>query len=87
MLCLLQLPSEETISLSGGFFYARCSREQSQRGNCSARSGGRTVLYRKGKPAFAIVPAEDAEYMQKLENELDNRLADEAPPGIRKAFR
>ena len=31
----------------------------------SARSGGRTVLYRKGKPAFAIVPAEDAEYMQK----------------------
>ena len=44
----------------------------------SARSGGRTVLYRKGKPAFAIVPAEDAEYMQKLEVELDNRLADEA---------
>jgi len=78
MLCLLQLPSEETISLSGGFFYARCSREQSQRGNCSARSGGRTVLYRKGKPAFAIVPAEDAEYMQKLEDELDNPLADEA---------
>lgn len=44
----------------------------------SARSGGRTVSYRKGKPAFAIVPAEDAEYMQKLEDELDNRLADEA---------
>ena len=41
----------------------------------SARSGGRTVLYRKGKPAFAIVPAEDAEYMQKLENELNNRLS------------
>ena len=35
-------------------------------------------MYRKGKPAFAIVPAEGAEYMQKLEDELDNRLADEA---------
>ena len=33
----------------------------------SARSGGRTVLYRKGKPAFAIVPAEDAEYMQLVD--------------------
>ena len=43
-----------------------------------ASQGERIVFRPKDEPAFAVVPVEDAEYMERLEDELDNRLADEA---------
>lgn len=44
-----------------------------------ARHGERTIVRcdDEGK-IFAIVPIEDAEYMERKEIELDNKLADEA---------
>ena len=43
-----------------------------------AQHGERTIFRRKSGVAFAVVPVEDAEYMEYLEDELDNKLADEA---------
>lgn len=43
-----------------------------------AQHGERTIFRRKSGAAFAIVPVEDAEYLERLEDELDNRLADQA---------
>ena len=43
-----------------------------------AGQGERVIIRRKGKPSFAIVPVADAEYMQRIEDELDIRLIREA---------
>jgi hypothetical protein len=40
--------------------------------------GERLHFHPADGPAFAVVPIEDAEYMERREDELDNRLADEA---------
>ncbi len=40
----------------------------------ASERGERTVFSRGGKTAFAIVPAEDAEYLQQLEDEMDLQL-------------
>jgi prevent-host-death family protein len=45
--------------------------------------GERVVLERQGQPVAALVPMEDLEYLERLEDEYLNRLADasEAEPG------
>lgn len=40
--------------------------------------GERIVFTRHGKPAAALVHVEDYEFLQRLENELDIKLASEA---------
>jgi prevent-host-death family protein len=36
-----------------------------------ASSGERVIVERRGKPLFALVPVEDAEFMERLEDEQD----------------
>ncbi len=43
-----------------------------------AQEGERIVLYRDGKPVAAIVPPEDATFMDQLEDQLDIEAAREA---------
>jgi antitoxin (DNA-binding transcriptional repressor) of toxin-antitoxin stability system len=43
-----------------------------------AGRGERTIVRQKGKPSFAVVPAADAEYMQRIEDELNLRLLRDA---------
>jgi prevent-host-death family protein len=47
-------------------------------GNRAAFRGERIVVERRGKNLFAIVPVEDAELLERLEDEADIRLAREA---------
>ena len=44
--------------------------------NRAGLRGERILLTRNGKPIAAIVPFEDAEFMQKREDEIDIREAD-----------
>jgi prevent-host-death family protein len=39
---------------------------------------GRTLLTREGRPVAALVPIEDVEALEAMEDELDSRLAAEA---------
>ncbi len=43
-----------------------------------AQEGERIVLYQDGKPVAAIVPPEDADFMDRLEDQLDIEAAREA---------
>lgn len=38
----------------------------------------RVVVMRRGKPIAAIIPMEQVEFLERAEDEYDNRLADEA---------
>lgn len=40
--------------------------------NRTAHSKTRTTITRNGKPAAVIVPVQDIEYLEELENELDS---------------
>ncbi len=42
------------------------------------RDKERVVLTRDGRPVAALVPIEDVEALEALEDEIDSRLADEA---------
>ena len=42
------------------------------------RDRERTILYRDGKPIAAIVPADDAEYLEELEDRIDIEEAKKA---------
>jgi prevent-host-death family protein len=46
--------------------------------NRAAYAGERTILHRHKKPVAAIVPIEDLEFLEKLEDEIDLRAAREA---------
>jgi prevent-host-death family protein len=47
-------------------------------GNRVSLRGERVVVERRGKRLFALVPMEDVEMLEKLEDELDLRLARKA---------
>lgn len=46
--------------------------------NRAAYAGERIRIYRRGRPVAAIVPIEDADYMERLEDEFDLKAAEEA---------
>jgi prevent-host-death family protein len=46
--------------------------------NRAAYTGERIRIYRRGRPVAAIVPIEDAEYMERLEDEFDLKAVEEA---------
>lgn len=46
--------------------------------NRAAYTGERIRIYRRGRPVAAIVPIEDAEYMERLEDEVDLKAVEEA---------
>jgi prevent-host-death family protein len=47
-------------------------------GNRVSQRGERLVVERRGKNLFALVPMEDIELLERLENEADIRLARKA---------
>ena len=47
-------------------------------GNRAALRGERVIVERRGKNLFAIVPVEDVELLERLEDEEDIRLARKA---------
>jgi len=46
--------------------------------NRAAYAGERTIVHRRKKPVAAVVPIEDLEFLEKLEDEIDLRAAREA---------
>ena len=48
------------------------AREQfADLGNRVALRGERVIIERRGKPLFALVPVEDVEFMERLEDKMD----------------
>jgi prevent-host-death family protein len=46
--------------------------------NRAAYGGERTIVHRRKKPMAAVVPLEDLEFLEKLEDEIDLKAAREA---------
>jgi prevent-host-death family protein len=46
--------------------------------NRAAYGGERTMVYRRKKPVAAVVPIEDLEFLEKLEDEIDLKAARQA---------
>jgi len=46
--------------------------------NRAAYGGERIIVHRRKKPVAAVIPIEDLEFLEKLEDEIDLRAAREA---------
>ena len=69
-------PSDEHVRGHIGVSEARESF--SELVNRAAYGGERVLVSRRGRPIAAIVPIEDVEFMERMEDELDLQAAQEA---------
>ena len=58
--------------------YTEIRRDLAETLNRVSYQGGRVVVQRRGKDVAALVPIEDLELLERLEDRLDAQLADEA---------
>jgi len=64
------MPSKQTASTTRQNFADIINR--------AAYAGERTIVHRRKKPVAAVVPIEDLEFLEKLEDEIDLKAARKA---------
>lgn len=70
---------DQTDEHAGGHIGVSAARESfSELVNRAAYGGERVLVSRRGRPIAAIVPIEDVEFMERMEDELDLQAAREA---------